>query len=256
MEILIAIIAFLASILTFFSGFGLGTILLPVFGIFFPINTAIALTGIVHLLNNLFKTGLVGKYADKAVLLKFGLPAILGGLLGAYLLNYLSNLESWFDWSLGDKRFSVTPIKFIIGLLLLFFGLFEIIPTLKNKTFSQKYLSVGGALSGFFGGLSGMQGALRSAFLVNAGLKKEQFIATGVIIACLVDLTRLPVYFRNFMENQLTDQWRLLLLATLAAFAGALVGAKFIQKITLRTVQFITAVMILVLAVLLMIGVL
>ena len=33
--------------------------------------------------------------------------------------------------------------------------------------------------SGFFGGLSGMQGALRSAFLARAGLSKEAFVASG-----------------------------------------------------------------------------
>ena len=256
MELLIAIVAFVASLLTLFSGFGLGTILLPVFGLFFPINMAIALTGVVHLLNNLFKTGLVGKHADRQTLLKFGVPAIIGGFFGAILLGYLSGLPSLFDWRMGEKEISITPIKFVIGLLLLFFAIYDLIPKLKNLSFPEKYLPIGGILSGFFGGLSGMQGAIRSAFLINAGLKKEQFIATGVIIACLVDLTRLPMYFRNFMENQLTDQWELLLIATLSAFLGAYIGAKFIQKITIKTVQSITAIMILVIAILLMIGVL
>src|ERR1043165_6089707 len=45
--IFISIAAFLISILTFFSGFGLGTILTPVFMIFFPVEIAIALTGVV-----------------------------------------------------------------------------------------------------------------------------------------------------------------------------------------------------------------
>ncbi len=256
MEILIALTAFLASLLTLVSGFGLGTILLPVFGLFFPINTAIALTGIVHLLNNVFKTGLVGKHADKETLIKFGIPAIIGGLIGAMLLSYLSDLPKLYQWSIDNKQFSITPIKLTIGFLLLFFAIYELLPSLKNRTFPQRYLPTGGFLSGFFGGLSGMQGALRSAFLVNAGLKKEQFIATGVIIACLVDLTRLPVYFRDFMENQLTEQWKLLLIATISAFAGAYIGTKFIKKITLKTVQSITALMVLAIAALLLIGVL
>ena len=53
--ILLCLAAFLASLLTFFSGFGLGTILMPVFALFFPLEMAIALTGVVHLLSNLFK---------------------------------------------------------------------------------------------------------------------------------------------------------------------------------------------------------
>lgn len=47
--------------------------------------------------------------------------------------------------------------------------------------FPPHWLPLGGLLSGFFGGLSGNQGALRSAFLLKAGLSKEAFIATGTV---------------------------------------------------------------------------
>ncbi|OFZ11088.1 MAG: hypothetical protein A2Z20_04150 [Bdellovibrionales bacterium RBG_16_40_8] len=59
--VVIALVAFAASLLTFFSGFGLGTILLPVFAIWFPIDVSVALTAVVHFLNNIFKLMLVGK---------------------------------------------------------------------------------------------------------------------------------------------------------------------------------------------------
>ena len=80
---IISIAAFATAILTFFSGFGLGTILTPVFAIFFPIDIAIALTGVVHFANNLFKIALVGKHINKAVLLRFGLPAFIASFAGA-----------------------------------------------------------------------------------------------------------------------------------------------------------------------------
>lgn len=59
--IIISLAAFFTAVLTFFSGFGLGTILTPVFVLFFPIDVAIALTGVVHFSNNLFKIALVGR---------------------------------------------------------------------------------------------------------------------------------------------------------------------------------------------------
>ena len=59
--VIISFAAFIIAILTFFSGFGLGTILTPVFMIFFPVELAIGLTGIVHFFNNIFKLVLVGK---------------------------------------------------------------------------------------------------------------------------------------------------------------------------------------------------
>ena len=46
--VIISLVAFLAAILTFFSGFGLGTILTPIMMIYFPVEIAVAFTGIVH----------------------------------------------------------------------------------------------------------------------------------------------------------------------------------------------------------------
>lgn len=62
--VLIAVVAALASALTLYSGFGLGTILLPAFALFLPAPLAVAATGIVHLLNNLFKGTLLSNRAE------------------------------------------------------------------------------------------------------------------------------------------------------------------------------------------------
>jgi hypothetical protein len=40
--------AFAASGLTLFAGFGLGTLLMPVVALFFPVDVAIAITALVH----------------------------------------------------------------------------------------------------------------------------------------------------------------------------------------------------------------
>ncbi|HAM09654.1 MAG TPA: hypothetical protein DDY34_05130 [Bacteroidales bacterium] len=86
MDIVVIVLAsFFTAILTFFSGFGLGTILMPVFAIFFPIEIAIALTGVVHFSNNLFKIMLAGRNANKEVLLRFGIPAIIASFAGAFI---------------------------------------------------------------------------------------------------------------------------------------------------------------------------
>lgn len=254
MEIVIGITAFFASLLTLFSGFGLGTILTPVFGLFFPLNIAVALTGIVHLLNNLFKVALVGKNASGSTVLRFGLPSVAGGFAGALMLAGISNVPALYTWQWGNKTMEITALKAVIAGLMVFFALMELVPALKNLRFAQRYLTAGGLLSGFFGGLSGHQGALRSAFLVNAGLTKEQYIATGVVIACMVDMTRLPVYFGRFASESLMAEWHTLLLATGCAFAGAYLGARYMKKVTLAFVQWLTSAMILFIALLLGIG--
>jgi uncharacterized membrane protein YfcA len=114
---------------------------------------------------------------------------------------------------------------------------------------------LGGVLSGFFGGLTGIQGAIRSAFLVKSGLSKEAYIATGVVIACLVDFTRLSVYASRFTAANLHENLTLLISATLAAIAGALIGSKLLKKVTLRFIQLLVAIMLMVISVALGLGI-
>lgn len=246
--IILCFAALVTSLLTFFSGFGLGTILTPVFAIFFPIEIAIALTGVVHFLNNIFKLALVGLQADKKVVIKFGLPAFFAALLGAVLLVRLSSLPPLYLYSVADNNFAITPVKLFVSVLLIFFALMEVIPALKRIQFARNQLFVGGLLSGFFGGLSGNQGALRSAFLIRAGLTKEAFIATGVVIACIIDFSRLGVYFTRFSELGLRENFKLVIAATLSAFVGAFAGSKLLKKVTMESVRMIVTVMLIILS--------
>jgi hypothetical protein len=251
---LLAGIAAVASLLTFFSGFGLGTILLPVFILFYPVDVAVALTAIVHFLNGIFKVTLVGGHADRHVILNFGIPALLLAFAGASLLVYLSEFPIHIQYKLFELPLSTSPVKVVIGLLLLIFAIVEIIPFQKEKKKRVRWLWFGGALSGFFGGLSGHQGALRSAFLIRSGLSKESFIATGIVIALMIDITRLPVYLKGFDQNEILKAWPVLLAATLAAFAGAYAGSKLMKKVTLRFVQYLVAVAVVVIGLLLALG--
>ncbi len=143
----------------------------------------------------------------------------------------------------------LSPIKVIIALLMIFFALFEVIPVLKKLKFGKDKLAIGGLISGFFGGLSGHQGALRSAFLLRYGLNKEAFIATGIIIATFIDITRLSVYFSRLSKLNILENLPPLLTAVFAAFLGAYLGQRLLQKVTLEVVQWIVVVLILILAI-------
>jgi hypothetical protein len=243
--LIICLCAFLASGLTLFSGFGLGTLLLPVMAIFFPIDTAIALTAVVHCLNNLFKFALLGRHADKGTVLRFGLPAILAALLGARMLLWLSHLQPWLAYQLLGLPLQVMPVKLVVACLMVLFALFELLPRWAGISVGKQYLPLGGLLSGFFGGLSGHQGALRSVFLLKAGLSKETFIATGVVISLLVDIPRIAVYSANLPLLQTSGGLPLLVAAVLAAFSGAFVGNRLLRKVTLRGIQILVALMLL-----------
>lgn len=251
----IPLVAFVASLLTFFSGFGLGTILLPIFAFWFPIDLSVALTAVVHFMNNIFKLVLLGKHASKTVVIRFGIPAVISAFVGAAILHRVSDLKPLLNYEIFSKTIEVTPVKLTIAILMIAFTLFEIIPRLKNLQVGPKYLSVGGVLSGFFGGLSGHQGALRSAFLIRVGLTKESFIATGTVIACLIDLTRIGVYSGHFSKQGFSEGTAITISATLAAFLGAYVGNKVLHKVTVGTVQALVSIGLCVLAIALGMGI-
>lgn len=245
----IGLAALITSGLTLFSGFGLGTLLLPVFALFLPVEVAVALTAIVHFLNNLFKLVLLGRKADKTTVFRFGLPAILAAFLGAYLLLRLGDLEPLYTYQLLSRNLKVMPLKLVVSILMVFFALFELIPRFEKLSFDRKYLPLGGFLSGFFGGLSGHQGALRSAFLLKCGLSKESFIATGVVIACLVDISRISVYSTHFSRAGIAENTLLLFSAVICAFLGAFIGNRLIKKVTMRAIQVIVSFLLLGIAV-------
>ena len=253
--VVIGSVAAFASLLTFFSGFGLGTILTPAFMLFFPIEVAIALTGIVHLLNNLFKMGLVGLKANWGVVLRFGIPAIIGAAIGAYVLLQFSEGEPIYSYDLLGRTMHIKTVNLIVAALMAFFAVFELIPALKQMQFDKNKLIIGGAISGFFGGLSGHQGALRSAFLIRYGLSKEVFIASGIIIASFIDITRIGMYFSRMEEINVMENLPILSTAVLSAFLGAYFGRKLLKKVTLSFVQWTVAIMILILAALLAAGI-
>ena len=242
--LVISLVSLLAAGITLFSGFGLGTVLTPVFALFFPLPVAVACTAVVHLANNLFKLALVGSGADKSVAWRFGLAALGGSLVGAWILGQLTQVAPLYVYRLHHQDHEITLVKLVIAILIIGFAIGELLPQRSQRTFAPHYLPLGGALSGLFGGISGHQGALRSAFLIKANLSKEAFIATGVVCAVIVDLARLPLYAAQFLQPELLAGklgW-LILTATLTAFLGSYLGARLVHKITLRAVQRIVAV--------------
>lgn len=251
--LIISVSALAASCLTFFSGFGLGTILTPVFALFFPVAVAVALTAVVHLANNLFKIGLVGRDAHWPTVVRFALPAALGAIVGANVLAKTSALLPWVSYEWLSRTHEITPVKVLVGGAIIFFALLEFSPSFSRLTLPARWLAAGGLLSGFFGGLSGNQGALRSAFLVKLGLTRESYVGTGAVCTVVVDAVRLVVYGFSLPaalnQAQNNQSGSLVLVAVVSAFAGSYFGKRLLKKVTLRTVEYTVAVMMIVIGV-------
>jgi uncharacterized membrane protein YfcA len=246
--IIISAAALTASTLTLFSGFGLGTLLMPVVAIFFPVEVAIAMTAMVHLANNLFKVVLMGKHANREILLSFGLPAVASAFAGALVLDALSGMSPLLEYSLFDRQMQIFPVKLIIGLLILGFICLEFSSWFSAIALDRKYLPFGGVISGFFGGLSGHQGAFRSMFLLKAGLDKNTFVATGVMLAVMVDMSRMVIYGWNTASRHQEVNWTLVAAATVSAFTGAYFGKKILHKLTLKSVQIVVSLLLIIIS--------
>lgn len=252
--LLVAVAALIAAGLTLYSGFGLGTLLLPVFALFYPVEVAVAATAVVHGANNVFKVLLVGQYADRGVVLRFGVTAIISAMVGALLLGALAGLDMSLDWRIAGLSGSTTPLKLTMGALMLLFAAFELAPRFRRLQFDRKYLPLGGVLSGFFGGLSGHQGALRAAFLVKSGLGTEGFVGTSSVIGLMVDVVRLATYAALILwagdRIELPEgSAPLVMTGVVAAFTGVLIGKRYLHKVTMRAVQTLTGTLLLLIAV-------
>jgi len=258
MELLvIGSVSLVAAGLTFFSGFGLGTVLTPAFALFFPIPVAIAATAVVHLANNLFKLALTVRSADWPTVARFGVPAAVAAVAGAATLTVLERSDAVRHYELGGRAFAVSPIGAVVGALIVVFAVLELWPRFRALAFDRRWLPVGGALSGFFGGLSGNQGALRSAFLLRTGLRKEAFIATGVVAAVIVDVTRLAVYGTATVAAHFgatSTMAPLVLVATASAFVGSFVGKRVLERATFKAVRTFVALAMLAIGVALAFG--
>jgi uncharacterized membrane protein YfcA len=207
---------FIGALLTFYTGFGLNTILVPVFMIYWDAPLAVFMASIVHLCNNLLKVGLTAKSIDWRLFKNFGIPAISFAFLGALLLNLFQPKSSM-------------NLNSIFGAIFILFAVLELFNwqlPLKGRW----SMRIGGVLSGFFGGFSGHQGALRAMFLSKLRIDPLVFVATTALISLMVDLTRVGVYFSGAWTTRYFPDL-IIFLVVPAALSGTLVGRKYIQKV-------------------------
>jgi uncharacterized membrane protein YfcA len=71
-----------------------------------------------------------------------------------------------------------------------------------------------------------------------------------------VDVTRLSVYASSFSGNTslFSGNWGIITVATFSAITGAYLGNLWLKKITLQTVQYVVATLLLVMSIALALG--
>jgi uncharacterized membrane protein YfcA len=159
-------------------GFGIGSLLTPLLAARYDTQTAVGIVALPHLLATALRFVQSRAFIDRDVLLRFGLPSAVGGLVGAVL----------------QGRFSSPGLLLVLGVLLLATGIANLTRGFGGWRPDGHAAPALGLLSGFFGGLAGNQGGLRAAGLSGFPLEPRAFLATSTAVALLVDAARTPVY--------------------------------------------------------------
>jgi uncharacterized membrane protein YfcA len=180
-------------------------------------------------------------------LIRFGIPALIAALGGSLLLGWIGKMPVIHNYHLGSHECQISVMKLVLGCLMIFFAWFDLDPRFSNWQMDKKWMPLGGVLSGFFGGISGHQGAFRSAFLTKTDLTKDQFLGTSNAISLIIDVSRISVYSASLNFTQLSGIKGVLLTGIVFAFIGTYFGKKMIQKTTLNGIKRVVGICLLVL---------
>jgi uncharacterized membrane protein YfcA len=239
---LLALLGVIASAVTIVSGFGLNTVLVPAFAVLFPLPLAIAAVALVHLIASAIRLVIFRAHINREIALQFVPSAIFGGIAGALILELLGALPVIITYPLLGVTKSVTAVKVVVGVTIALLSLYELRRGDQQVGLSRVGIRVGALASGFFGGLSGNQGAIRSTVLIRAGLTPLGFAATGALAAIAIDLTRLVVYgTAGSISSILADAAirNAITAATIGAAVGALLGRRLLATMSSERLRLI-----------------
>ena len=202
-----------AAALTVPAGFGLATMLTPIVLLWLPPHEAIAVVAIIHGSHNAYKLKLLRDNVDFNAVKRYGWALILGAIIGAMLHSYIPS----------------DPLLLVVGVALIILPILSVTEKWTKIRLPDSEDRIGGFGSGFFGGLTGHQGALRAMFLQKRLPNKVAYAATASILALAVDLTRIPIYL-FFEGNDILDEYILILCLVSAALLGVNLGKRWLTK--------------------------
>lgn len=203
----------LAAALTVPAGFGLATMTTPIFLLWFEPHHAIAGVAIVHGAHNAMKSRMLRTHIDRDALRRFGWALLLGALIGALLQSVIPP----------------DPLLLLVGLALIVLPALKVSESWTRIRLPEAEDRIGGFGSGFLGGLTGHQGALRAMFLKQRLPDKSEYAATAAVLALVVDMTRIPIYLWHDVSVLTVDPF-LLVGFVLAALLGAQIGRIWLEK--------------------------
>ena len=203
---------FLAAALTVPAGLGLSTMLTPVVLLMMGPHEAVAVVAVVHGAHNAGKFVALRESVDLSAFRHYGVWLVAGSIIGALLQNQVPQ----------DSLLAV------IGVFLVLLPILTLSESWTGYRIPEANDRVGGFGSGFMGGLSGHQGALRAMFLTRRLSDKMAYAATASVLALCVDLSRIPVYL-FFRPDEIVEHLQLTAILVVAALLGVRVGKRWLE---------------------------
>ena len=223
--VLILIVVYVASLIGTLTGFGLSTLMIPVLVLFYPMPETLLFVGTIHWVNDLWKLLLFRQGIRWPLILSFGIPGVVATILAARLLFSIPG----------------AMLARILGVFLIAYVIFLLTKSAFRVRQSTVTGAIGGALSGFFAGMFGMGGAIRSLFLTAFNLPKAVYLATAGAIAIAIDTPRLGTYVWQGARLEPLLLWGMLLFVP-ASFLGANASKRLVDKIPGRHFRKVIAV--------------
>lgn len=196
------------------AGFGIGTVLTPVFALQVDMKLAVAAVAVPHLVATTLRLWMMRRHVDWRIVRTFGVMSAAGGLAGALL----------------QQRLRGPGLVMVFGGLLIFAGLTGLTGAMERIRLGRTAAWITGVLSGVFGGLVGNQGGIRAAALLGFDVRPSAFVASATAAALMVDLARMPVYLVQ-EADRLPDLAGPIALAAIGAVVGTIGGERVLRRI-------------------------
>jgi uncharacterized protein len=196
------------------AGFGIGSLLTPAIAIVSGAKLAVAAVSIPHIVGTSIRFWRFRRTIDWKIVRSFGATSAAGGITGALLNSYATN----------------RALATVFGALLVLAGATQVTGRAKRWRLRGRLAWAGGALSGFFGGLVGNQGGIRTAAMLGFEVDKRQFVATTTAVALAIDAARVPIYLA-LEAQQLSNLSTLIMIATGGVVTGTLFGERLLTRV-------------------------
>lgn len=225
-------VSILAGAVASISGFGIGSLLTPIFSLRAGTKLAVAAVSIPHMFATAFRCWRLRRHIDRDLLLSFGLMSAAGGLTGAVIGAFANSLA----------------LTMVFGVLLTFTGMMGLTGLSQRLRFDGWAAWAAGFTSGMLGGLVGNQGGIRSAAMLGFHVRREAFVATATAAGLIVDAARMPVYLIT-QGNDVWKMWPVLVISTVGTLIGTVAGERILRKMPESLYRQVVSVMLLVLGI-------